>query len=288
MRSIGTAAAICTLALLARASSAELPAENAQHRWVPSLAITSGLIADGARGGVTSSIRPSAAGTESFASPWLGGSVGIATPALEVGGVRSRLFAHAGVAGNFGVERDLAKEGSPGPFVVPPENADFGEITVEGQGSTASAGPRGLQSSAGVGVSIEVDTPWRTIRVKPSFEYLHEQVRISGGVRRAQDDDLSIQSYLFFVISGSRNKDFHGIGPGLELETDVSRVGPFEIALALSGSAYKILGNRSVTFTETDPTAAQSATWRYRKQAWTYRGYVGLRFLWSPDGKRSR
>ena len=267
MRSIGIAA-ICTFALLARTSSAELPAAEAPPRWVPSLAITTGLVADGARGGVDSSLRPSAAGTDSFVSPWLGASVGVASPALEVVGIRSRLFVHAGIAGNFGVERDLAKEGSPGPFVTP-NRPRYGEETVQGQGSKATVGPGGLQASAGWGVSIEVDTPWRKIRVKPSFEYLYEQVRVSGTVRRARDDDPLIPSFFFFTISGSRNKDFHGIGPGLELETDVSRVGPFDIALALSASVYKIFGDRDVAFTRTDPTATESATWSYRKRAWT-------------------
>lgn len=280
-------AAIAFLALGVRTSAAETQDTDTPNRWVPSLAITTGILADGARGGHESSLRPSASGTESLPSPWLGGSVGLATPALEVLGIRSRLFAHAGIAGNFGGERDLAKEGSPGPF-LPPTSPRFGEDVVQGQGSTTTVGPRGLQTSAGVGVSIEVETPWRTIRIKPSVEYLYEQIRLAGSVRRARDDDPSIPSFFFFVIKGSKNKDLHGIGPGLELETDVSRVGPFHIALAISGSAYKILGDRDMTFTRTDPTATESATWRYNKQAWTYRTYVGLRFHWSPDGKKRR
>ena len=286
MRPIATVT-IGVLTLLAGNASAERPNEHVPNRWVPSLAITSGLISDGARGQHDSTLRPSADGTASYQLPWLGGSVGVATPALEVVGIRSRLFAQAGIAGNFGVEYDLAKEGSPGPF-VPPTSPAFGEEVVQGQGSTTTVGPRGLQASAGVGVSIEVDTPWRPIRIKPSFEYLYEQVRVAGTVRRARDDDPSIPSFFFFEINGSESKDFHGIGPGLELETNVSRVGPFDIALAVSGSAYKILGDRDITFTRTDPTDTESATWRYRKQPWTYRAYVGLRFLWAPEGKKRR
>lgn len=273
-------------ALLPGAASAERPRAEEARRWIPSIAITTGLLVDGAKGEVESTLRPSGAGTESIISPWFGASVELMSPAIEVLGKQARFFAHGGVAGNFGTNRDVAKEGSPGPFVVPALPRLTDDALVRGQGSTTSLRPNSPQSSVGAGMSIDVDTPWRRIRVKPSVEYLFEKLEVTGTVRRAISNGSPVPDFV--VISGSDGKHFHGIGPGLEVETQISRAGPFDIALTVAGSAYKILGDRDVEVTGTDPTATGSATWRYRRSSWAYRGYVGLRFMWAPDAKRRR
>ncbi len=281
--------AACLFVLLSSTASAERSSSGDEsHRWVPSIAITTGMLVDGARGEVESTLRPSDSASNDRLALWLGGSLEMMTPAWEPLGGRTRFFVHGGLEGNFGLERDVAKEGAPGPFIAPTTPRFGDDALVQGQGSAARVEPTGFQASAGVGFSITFDTAWRRIRVKPSFEYLYEELDISGVVHRAVSDDPAIPSFIFFVLSDSEEKAFHGIGPGLEVEADVGRAGPFEIALSVSGSAYKILGDRDVELTSMDPTATESATWRYRKNEWSYRSYVGLRFRWAPDGKRSR
>ena len=154
---------------------------------------------------------------------------------------------------------------------------------MNGQGSVTRVEPTGAQVSAGIGVSIAVDTPWRRLRVKPSFEYLREEIEVSGIVHRAFSIDPSVPSFNLVAINAAEERSFHGIGPGLEIETDVGRRGPMLFALAVSGGAYHVLGDRDVVLSSADPTGTESAIWRYRKDAWTYRVQVGLSLRWAPD-----
>lgn len=282
MRSIVNGITAACIVLLSSASSAEPLAVDESQRWVPSLALTSGMLVGNTRGEVESSVRPSAIGTQSLISPWLGGSLELMTPAWEPLGGRTRFFVHGGLAGNVGFERDLAKEGAPAAFVAPTIPAFGDEALVQGQGSVTRAEPTDFQASAGIGFSITIDTEERRFRIKPSIEYLVEEVEISGLVHRATSIDPDIPSFNFFVISGAEEKYFHGIGPGLEVEADIVRKGPVMLALTGSGGAYYNLGDRDVVVSSTDPTGAESATWRYRRDAWTYRFNVGLRFRWAP------
>jgi len=287
MRSIVNGITAACIVLLCSTSFAEPLDDDESRRWVPSLAITSGMLIGSAHGEVESTVRPSTTGTETLISPWLGGSLEIMTPGWEPLGGRTRFFAHGGLAGNFGFERDLAKEGAPGPFLAPTIPQFGNEELVRGQGSVIRWKPTGFQASAGIGFSITVDTEWRRIRIKPSFEYLTEKTEISGLVHRATSDDPAIPSFNFFEISGAEETFFHSIGPGLEIEADIARKGPLLLALTTSGGAYHVLGDRDVEFSSTDATGVESATWSYRRDPWTYRFHVGLRFRWAPDVDRS-
>ena len=287
MRSIVNGITAVCIVLLCSTSSADPRVVDESRKWVPSLAVTSGILISSARGEVSSTVRPSAIGSDNLTSPWLDGSLEIMTPSWEPLGERTRFFVHGGVAGNFGFERDLAKEGAPGPFIVPTDPFFNDEILVRGQGSVIRVEPTGFQASAGVGFSITIDTEWRPIRIKPSLEYLVEEVQISGLVHRAMSDDPAIPSFDLFAISGAEEKFFHSIGPGLEIEADITRKGPLLLALTASGGAYHLLGDRDVEFSSTDATGTQSATWSYRKEPWTYRFDVGVRFRWAPRADRS-
>ncbi len=291
MRSIVNGITGVCIVLLCSTSSADPRVVDESRKWVPSLALTTGILISSARGEVSSTVRPSAIGTDNLTSPWLGGSLEIMTPSWEPLGERTRFFVHGGVAGNFGFERDLAKEGSPGPFITPTDPFFNDEMLVRGQGSVTRVEPTGFQASAGVGFSITIDTEWRPIRIKPSLEYLVEEVQVSGLVHRAVSDDPTIPSFYLLAISGAEEKFFHSIGPGLEIEADITRKGPLLLALTASGGAYHLLGDRDVEFSSTivgaDATGTESATWSYRKDPWTYRFDVGVRFRWAPRVDRS-
>jgi hypothetical protein len=274
--------ASCIVAL-SSTSSAEPPPVDESQKWVPSLAVTSGFLVQSPRGEVASTTaRPADSGSEALISPWLGGSLELMSPAWDPLGGRTRFFVHAGLAANFGSKRDLAKEGSPQELIVPTIPAS-NEDLVRGQGSTTDAQPTGFLVSAGAGLSITIDTEWRRLRIKPSIEYLLQEIEVGGRVHAATSDDPTIPSFNLFVIRGNEKQYFHGLGPGLEVEADVARTGPLMLALLASGSAYRVIGDRDVEFSSTDATGAESATFRYRQDAWSYRAHVGLRFRWVPD-----
>jgi hypothetical protein len=268
--------------LVSSASIAESSGEGDSGRWIPSLKISSGILVSSASGAVESTGRPSASGSSDFVSPWVGGSLEIMTPVWKPLGGGTRFFLHGGLAGNVGFERDIAKEASPGPFQLPGVPQFTDPALVRGQGSVTRAAPSGFQASAGIGISFTIETDWHPIRIKPSFEYLVEEIEVSGLVHNATSLDPSIPSFNLYAVSGSQTQFFHSIGPGLEVEADIFRKGPVLMALTGSGGAYRLIGNRDVEFSSTDPTGVESATWAYRKDPWTYRFDLGLRFRWAP------
>ena len=297
MRPIIKSIAVALLLLVSNSSFAESGDEGESARWIPSLEITTGMLVSSASGSVVSTLQEegqlepaieSASGAADFVSPWIGGSLEIMTPVWKPLGGGTRFFLHGGLARNVGFERDLAKEGSPGPFKLPPLIPQFGSAElVRGTGSVTRAAPSGFQASAGIGISFTIETDWRPIRIKPSFEYLVEEIEISGLTHRATSLDPATPSWNLYAVSGSQTRFFHSIGPGLEIEADIFRKGSVLMALTTSGGAYHILGDRDVEFSSADPTGTESATWSYRKDPWTYRFDVGVRFRWAPRVDRS-
>jgi hypothetical protein len=163
------------------------------------------------------------------------------------------------------------------------------ETNVGGQGSSTTAEVKPLLLSAGAGVAFTLE-PWeRRLRIKPSVEYLREEIEVTGVVHRAEDTTPppipgDTTADRFIEMQGSGQKTYHGIGPGLEVELDTARAGPFMLTIFVSGAAYKILGDREVSFTDsfTDEFGTETAAWSFEKPAWSYRAGVGLRFRWLP------
>jgi hypothetical protein len=259
--------------------------------WVPSLAITSGILVEedeDAEAAVVSTVRPPASGKTTLIGPLVSGSLELMAPAWSDHWGRPRLFAHAGAGGNFAFERDVAKEGSPGTLKEPPPGLLVPPVdnpnVVSGQGSTTSVQPRKLLVSAGGGIAFSFDAWGRRFRIKPSAEYLREEVEVTGVVSAATIADRDIPSFNLFTLSESERQVFHGVGPGLELEADVARSGSLVWSVLMSGGAYRILGDRTVQFSATDDqTGIERATWTYKKDPWSYRAHVGIRLRWAPD-----
>jgi hypothetical protein len=278
--------------------------------WVPSLAITSGILVEDAEASVVSTVRDPASGKDTLIGPLVSGSLELMAPAWGDHWGRPRLFAHAGVGGNFAFERDVAKEGAPGTLELPDEGLlvpPVGEPgVVSGQGSTTSVQPRHLLVSAGGGIAFSFDAWGRRFRIKPSVEYLREEVEVTGVVSGATIDDPGVlarpnenppipgrpPTFNFFNGSGSERQVFHGIGPGLEAEVDVARNGSLIVSVLVSGGAYRILGDRTVEFSaplvqtgsgSTIVSPPHTATWKYKKDPWSYRAHVGIRLRWAPD-----
>jgi hypothetical protein len=297
--------------------SGEVQPRDESELWVPSLAITSGILVEDAEASVASTLRANedppffdGSGADTLIGPLVSGSLELMAPAWGDHWGRPRLFAHAGAGGNFAFERDVAKEGAPGTLELPDSGLlvpPVGEPgVVSGQGSTTSVQPRHLLLSAGGGIAFSFDAWGRRFRIKPSAEYLREEVEVTGVVSGATIDDPGVlarpngnppipgrpPTFNFFNGSGSERQVFHGIGPGLEAEVDVARNGPLIVSVLVSGGAYRILGDRTVEFSaplvqtgsgSTIVSPPHTATWKYKKDPWSYRAHVGIRLRWAPD-----
>ena len=314
-----------TLTLLGGASAAEESVDETD-RWVTAVGAFSGAIVQGVDASLMSSqffnpglktcgpsqpdpaispppppppscadsVRPPASGNDVMVAPFVGGTLELMAPSWTPLPGRPRLFVHGDLSAVFAFDRDIAKEGSPGKMVNP-EQAEFPEVAVLGQGSKASAEVQPLVASAGAGIAFSLDVWQRRLRIKPSVEWFREEVRFSGSVDRAVLTNPGVKSptlstWQFITMRGGRSRTFTGTGPGLELEVDTLRAGPFMATLFASAQAYRILGNRKVKFKSSFQTTAPelggqvvNADWSFEKEAWTFRGGLGLRFRWVPE-----
>lgn len=254
-------------------------------RWVPALALSNGILGQGADAAVASDVRPDATGSTTFLNPWMSASLELMSPSPGELPGHPQFFLHGDVGVNFGFRRDVAKEGSPGEFRFPDENpADItNDQVVGGQGSVTRGDPQPLLVTAGAGVAFTLESMGRRIRIRPSVEYLREELDVVGRVNRALiPPGGTLENVELIELTGSRSEVYHGLGPGLEIEADTARAGPVVLTLFVSGQAYRILGDRTTEFSTTDGSG-HVATWTFKKDAWSWRGGVGLRFRWLPD-----
>jgi hypothetical protein len=297
----GTGGALLASALLPAASRAE--ERDEAERWVPSLALSSGVFGQEAEGslrsgtftnrlGQTETLRPPAEGDDLILSAYINGSLELMTPGLVSLPGKPRLFVHGGGGASFGTERDLAKEGAPGSF-SPGGGFNQSEASITGQGSTTTAEVELLNLSAGAGIAFTLDVFERRVRVKPSLEYFRETVEVSGLVNRAIRSTLATNvptEFVFVSLQADETKVHQGLGGGLEIELDAARAGPFLLSVFAGGQVLRVLGDRDVSLRASrdidDPVLGQQtldASWEYEGEPWIYRGGVGLRFRWLPE-----
>lgn len=252
-----------------------------EDRWVPSLAVVSGVTVQDQSGDVTSfdslgnpiDDRVSASGSDLAVTPYVGGNLQLLSPALPLPG-RPRLFVDGELLPSFGQDRDVALERDPGSF-VPPAGINYPDTAVRGQGSSTTATLDTWVFAAAVGVAFPFEFMGRRLWAKPSFGWIRYKVDVEGLVRdvqctpfppppanvstNCQDLPPNLGTFPPFLgfdgfernvtLSASDSQWFNGIGPGLELELSVGRFGPVGSSLFLDAHAYRILGKRKVSLT---------------------------------------
>jgi hypothetical protein len=291
-----------TLPLIAIADEAAPSREQtrADARWWPAVGIEGGALIHRFDNDLASSdianppidntqpIRPSASDSSDYVSPYVEGSLELVGPAFEsIGGIR--LFAHGSVGAEFGVTKDVPKEGTTGPFTADPMNfppggaptTDQKEGLIRGQGSRLSIETEALFLTAGAGVALTFGKGERTFRVKPSFEYLWEEVNAKGVVNRAVllqsgVPPTGLESYRLISLSAEETEAFHAIGPGLEIETDLSRKDRFVASVFVSGRAYFFLGSRDFDMIATNEEG-ERAVFHVDRDPVSYRMGIGVR-----------
>jgi hypothetical protein len=139
----------------------------------------------------------------------------------------------------------------------------------------------------------------RTLRIKPSIEWLWQEDRVRARFGDAESEGpnplLCDPVCRTIFVDDSTTQGFHSLGPGLELEVDAARARDLLLTLYMSGRVYYVLGDREVDLRSTgtwlredglpttrpDPTSTVES--HYEREPWHYQFAIGLRFLWLPE-----
>lgn len=289
-------------------------------RWVPSLAIISGIsIQKQTASGDTFVfegtnpdpvlLREPVDGDDISVAPFVGASLEIMAPALPVPG-RPRVFLSGEILPTFGSKRDIAVQGDPGCVRGPEPDAicaadedgtrvgAFNDTAANGQGSKTSAKLGPLFFGASIGVAIPFRIAHRQLRIKPSFSWINYELEASAFVSDANcptnrcTDTTSVFGIFRpglmreTTLSAGSTSRFNGIGPGVDLEMDVARAGPLATSLFMGARAYYILGERKIQFSASesfdDAIGMDTAVGEFEVevQEWMYRAHLGIRFQW--------
>lgn len=230
-------------------------------------------------------------------TPYLAATFELMTPRLWERWGAPRPFAHVDLQYTFGFERDVVVLGQPGPLKFPDNFPNPPATIIQGQGSLATVNAASFQFAGGIGVAFTFKISDRTVRIKPSVEYQREDVTYSGEVKRVvqtqstnSNPPSNPANYRDILLYASKQKVYHSVGPGLEVEVDTRRAGPLMLSLFIGAQAYAVIGDLEVTLKSTneDPVIVEAggdefATWSFLPNRWLFRGNVGLRFRWSPE-----
>lgn len=266
----------------------DLQRQAGEDRWVPSLAIISGVTVQEQKGSADSllfeagSPSPSplqgpADGDDLAVSPFVGGTLEVMAPALPIP-TRPRFFVSGEILPTFSSDRSLALDGDPdcvrGPEPDAPCARDedgsrlraFGEDSLNGTGIKTSAEISTLVYGASAGVAFPLQLAGRQLRIKPSFGWISYKVEAKGLLVDGQCDPVDrctdVASFIpgfppnpgflrEITLTGSESRRFHAIGPGLDVEMDVARFHQLGASLFLGGRAYHVEGDRKISFGST-------------------------------------
>lgn len=257
-----------------------------------------------------------AAGEDLFLTPTVGASVEVMSPGIQSIPLKPRLFLHGDATIAFAFDRDVAKEGVPEGAQIPdPVPPVYSEVQVKGVGSKTSGQVKTLVLGGGIGAALNLEMWERAVRIKPSFEFMRQEVDITGRLIRAFRKDTGLRqvalgglpvppvapplfttpasaAFIPVDLEASDTKTYYGIGPGLEFEVDAARAGPVMLTVFLAGQAYRMLGDLDVQLQASqvinDPALVPNnqtvtANFDFNLHSWAYRGGVGLRFRWLPE-----
>jgi hypothetical protein len=325
-RTVRGALAGVLLAAISASAQEAAPAHGIDARWIPSFAFTMGVtwvrqhgtvssdcrevgsdVATTCKPGVPeygSRLRPGEIDDERAVTPWVGGNLSLATPVLARPG-RPRLFAGVELPYQFGIDRNIAQKSRP-TGVREPDNPDAGEFLDEaaliGVGSRTRTEVHGLAFGANAGASFAFEAFHRQFRLRPSANWLRFQIGARGRIETAIclqfcdiDGDLPGDPpnerpapTRIITLKSHDSLWFDGLGPGLDLEMDTTRVGPYSVALFFGGGGYYLFGDRTQQFSATQTIGPDQvgapvdyhADFSYRLSPWLWRAGLGMRFSW--------
>lgn len=269
-------------------------ARDETRRWVTSAALSLGVTGQSAEASVATStligsappepVRPPTQGSRTLIDPRFELGLELMTPRFADRFGRPRAFVQAAFGANFGFDYDVASEGELGRMNAPTVPIFEGNYSGQGSATTAQVAPIGFR--AGLGAAFTFDVGHARMRIKPSLQYLHQEVDVAGFVNRAVAlDPQPTTNFRVIQLSASERRAYDALGPGIEYEVDAARMGPFTLTPFVNFQAFAILDNDAVVLTDSDPDAVgtETAQWTYRNEGWIYAGAAGLRLRWAPE-----
>jgi len=251
-------------------------------------------------------IRTAVSDSDWVVAPTLDFDLELSTPAIEWIPGDPRLFFRGEVQLAFGPEKRIVNEGNPTGARLP-ENTTLTTVPTFaflGVGSEVTSEIQTLGWGAGAGIAFPFELFGRRVWVKPGFAWTRYKLDVNYRVEAAVKNDPEFANLNNPILGnqlrtvslgGSRTASFDGIGPSLELELDVGHFGPIGASVFANGSAYKILGDRSLdfaasaSFEATEPSGntnrglpedTYTANWTFDVDPWLYRAAVGIRLHW--------
>lgn len=300
---------VVALCLASAAWGAEDEVEDPEKRWIFGLSLTSGLTIQTQNGSFESAVSPDPrdlglddpdAGDDLVVSPNVGIRAELMSPGFEDLPLQPRAFVQIGALPTFAVSRDLAKVGAPSALELPfdfelpleqiPLPIPFPETAIRGAGSRTQATVDTGVYMANVGVAMSSHFRGRRLRFKPSIGWINFTTDVRGQVLRG----FKLRQFggvRFVELENDASLNMNGIGPGFELEMELMRRGSIQPALYVDGQVYRIVGDRTVAFSDAltveggslQPelgTATYRADWDFEAEPWMYRLGIGFRFKW--------
>lgn len=273
-------------------------------RWVPAVSIDMGLmIQETAAGFLTGGIkdpawvqafpasrriRQSASGNSRPFAPVSTLSLEFMTPGIPYIPTRPRMFVHGEVIATFPHAFRTAKNGDVDEFTLgfpPPSTLPNTEQVIGGQGGTLKSKLQRWQFAGGAGIAFTADLWGRRIRVKPSFEYLTQEIEVSGLIKRTTAITavpLNFDDHRLIILKASKTKRYHGMGAGMELEMDTRRSGPLLVSMFANVRVYRFMGDLKINF-KAKNSFDEEANFRFELKRYTYRTAIGIRFRFAPE-----
>jgi hypothetical protein len=266
-------------------------------------------------------LRPAYDDDELAVSPFVGANLQLLTPVIRAIPGAPRLFVSGEVQFVFPPSYNVANEGDASGADLPGGAASYGAtpaLSLVGVGSRTTSEVQLLAWGANVGIAFPFRAFGRTLWVKPGAAWTQYQIEVEGVLVAGLKDDccpdpgVDLPGTVNDIpalpwgrnlrevnLSADTTKIFNGIGPSLEIEMDVGRFGPVGASLFLRGAMFKILGDRSVSLSDTAsapiliptyldgrvlgvtlPADTYNANWSWEADPWMYRAAVGIRFHW--------
>ncbi|MFK7898126.1 MAG: hypothetical protein AB8G23_20005 [Myxococcota bacterium] len=275
-------------------------------RWLPGFSLEGGIRALSTESSVDSAQRGRFKNDARPVFAYIGGAIHLATPVLyqplaqregrESFAPEIRLFGRFGAATSFDGRFRTVTEGSPGGLIIPLlDNDGDGMADAEppvaaiiGQGSSTGSTSEPLILSASFGADLAFDVRGRRLHIKPSLEWIRQEDEVVGvlGFAEAIDGDpIQCPCRTAFVRVSDREA-FNGIGPGLEVELEASRLQDFLMTFYVGAKAFysletEIVLNGSAPFSDASGIAEIRST--YERDRWDYQVSTGFRLHWLPE-----
>ncbi len=281
-------------------------------RWLPGLSFGTGILVHERDADSQSLERGFEEGDSKALFALFGASAEVSTPRISFLPTRPRFFARVDVSYSVDNDEPVLNEGDPGNPIRNPENDVAAGNPVTGVidvGTSLRVKSEPVILSGGLGLAFSREVAGRTVRLRPSLEWMYQrdEIAIAFGAAETEGSDPDRCAPCRTVSAqGQTTKSYHSLGPGVEVDVDATRVGDFQVSMFARFAALRILGDREVNLRATgswftrqdqvvngqniilsiDPAVGREDSVvraRFRRDPWSYAATAGIRIVWSPE-----